>query len=236
MLDGLQADGAATGTLYWDSELKGFGVRVFPSGTKKFVAKFRTKGGRQRWLKIGTFGAITVEQARERSKIELAKVAAGEDPAHDRDQVRASITVAQMCDRYIEAAESGLMLGRKGTPKKASTLSTDRSRLDAHVRPLLGPLKANEVTRADIEQFKQAVVLGKTARDEKLGPRRRSIVKGGKGTLTRTLGLLGAIFVWAGDNGYVDHDPVRGVRRFTDAQKKALLTIDQHLSNEEPGR
>lgn len=129
-----------------------------------------------------------------------------------------------------------LVLGRKGTPKKASTLPTDRSRLDAHVRPLLGPLKANEVTRADIEQFKQAVVLGKTARDEKLGPRRRSIVKGGKGTLTRTLGLLGAIFVWAGDNGYVDHDPVRGVRRFTDAQKKALLTIDQHLSNEEPGR
>ena len=106
VLDGLQADGAATSMLHWNSELKGFGVRVFPSGTKKFVAKFRTKGGRQRWLKIGTFGAITVEQARQRAKIELAKVAAGEDPAHDRDQVRASITVAQMCDRYIEAAEA----------------------------------------------------------------------------------------------------------------------------------
>ena len=228
VLDGLQADGPSTGTLYWDSELKGFGVRVFPSGAKKFVAKFRTKGGRQRWLKIGTFGAITPAQARERAKIELAKVAAGEDPAHDRDQVRASITVGQMCDRYMEAAGAGLVLGRKGTPKKASTISTDRSRIDAHVKPLLGQLKANEVTRADIEQFKQAVVLGKTARDQKLGPKRRSIVKGGKGTLTRTLGLLGAVFAWAGDNGYVDQNPVRGVRRFADTQKKALLTGEQY--------
>jgi hypothetical protein len=50
------------------------------------------------------------------------------------------------------------------------------------------------VTRADIEAFKTGVVTGQSARDQKLGERRRLIVKGGKGALARTLGLLGAIF------------------------------------------
>jgi integrase len=48
--------------------------------------------------------------------------------------------------------------------------------------------------------------------------------------LTRTPGLLGAIFAWGQDNGYVENNPVRGVKRFADAQKKALLTSEQYLA------
>ena len=228
VVESLEPDGSKHGTLYWDTELKGFGVRVFSTGLKTFVIKFRTRSGRQRWLKIGTFGAMTAEQARDRAMVELAKVISGEDPAADRDQLRAAVTVAQLCDHYMTAAGAGLVLGRKGAPKKARTVATDRSRIDAHVKPLLGQLRASEVTRADIEIFKAAVVTGKTARDEMLGPRRRSIVRGGKGALTRTLGLLGAIFAWGQDNGYLENNPVRGVKRFADAQKKALLTGEQY--------
>jgi integrase len=228
VIEGLTSTGTKTGTLHWDSELKGFGIRVFPSGLKTFVVKFRTRSGRQRWLKIGTFGPLAPERARELAKLELAKVVEGQDPASERDQLRGAATVAQLCDLYMEAAKAGLVLGRKGTPKKASTLATDSSRIDAHIKPLLGHLKAGEVTRADIEGFKAGVVTGKTARDKKLGPRSRSIVKGGKGALTRTLGLLGAIFAWGIDSGHIDHNPVRGVRRFADNQKKALLTGQQY--------
>ncbi len=228
VVEGLQSDGSKHGTQFWDSELKGFGVRVFPTGLKTFVVKFRTRGGRQRWLKIGTFGPVTVERARDKAKLELARVVDGEDPADMRDQLRAAVTVAQLCDLYMTAAESGLVLGRKGTPKKARTLSTDRSRINAHVKPLLGRLKASQVVRTDIEGFKTAVVAGKTARNEKLGPRSRSIVRGGKGAFTRTLGLLGAIFAWGQENGYVEQNPVRGVKRFADTQKKAMLTGEQY--------
>lgn len=228
VVDGLRSDGAKHGTVLWDSELKGFGVRVFPTGLKTFVVKFRTRGGRQRWLKLGAFGALTAEQARDRARAELAKVLDGEDPADARERQRAAITLGQLCDHYLEAAEAGLVLGRKGVPKKMSTVVSDRCRVDAHVRPLLGQRKAADVTRADIEEFKRDVVLGKTAKDEKLGPRRRSIVKGGKGVATRTLGLLGAIFAWGQENGQIEHNPVRGVKRFADQQKKALLTGEQY--------
>lgn len=228
VVDGLVSAGEKTGSLFWDTELKGFAVRVLPSGRKTFVIKFRTPSGRQRWLKLGTYGPLTVERAREMAKVELAKVVEGQDPASDRDERREASTVSQLCDLYMEAANAGLVLGRKGTPKKASTLSTDQSRINAHIKPLLGQLKAREVKRGDIEQFKTGVVTGKTARDKKLGFRSRSIVTGGKGAITRTLGLLGAIFAWSIENGHVTANPVRGVRRFADTQKKALLTGEQY--------
>lgn len=88
VVDGLESAGETTGTLFWDSELKGFAVRVLPSGRKTFVIKFRALSGRQRWLKLGTYGPLTVERAREMAKVELAKVVEGQDPASDRDQHR----------------------------------------------------------------------------------------------------------------------------------------------------
>jgi len=93
---------------------------------------------------------MTAEQARDRAMVELAKVISGEDPADDRDQLRAAVTVAQLCDHYMAAAGAGLVLGRKGTPRNARSLATDPSRIDAHVKPLLGQLKASEVTLAGI--------------------------------------------------------------------------------------
>lgn len=228
VIDGLQSDGPKHGTLFWDDELKGFGIRVYPSGIKTFVVKFRVRSGRQRWLKIGPFGPLTAEQARDRAIVELARVVDGSDPADERDQLRAAITVGQLCDIYLEAADAGLVIGRKGTAKKASTVESDRSRVDAHIKPLIGQLKATEIKRSDIETFKIGVVTGKTRRDVKLGPQRRSIVRGGKGVVTRVLGMLGAIFAWGQENGYVEHNPVRGVKRFADKQKKALLTSEQY--------
>ncbi len=228
VIDGLQSDGAKHGTLFWDDELSGFGVRVYPSGSKVFMLKFRARSGRQRWLKLGAFGPLTAEQARDKARLELARVIEGEDPADERDQLRAAITVNKLCDLYLEAADAGLVLGRKGLPKKQSTIDSDRCRVGAHIRPLIGHVRAAEVSRADIETLKRDVALGKTAKDRVLGPRRRSIVKGGKGVVTRLLGTLGAIFAWGQENGYVDHNPVRGVKRFADQQKKALLTSEQY--------
>jgi hypothetical protein len=49
--------------ILWDSELKGFGVRVEASGTKSFLVRYRHLG-RRRFLSLGRFGEITAEQAR----------------------------------------------------------------------------------------------------------------------------------------------------------------------------
>lgn len=228
VVDSLISDGTKTGTLYWDRELAGFGVRVTTGGTKKFLVKYRTAGGRQRWLTLGAFGPLTCERARELAKVELAKVIEGADPAADREAKREAVTVAQLCDLYLAAARAGLVLGRGGTSKKQSTIDSDESRINAQIKPLLGQFAASEVTRPDIEKLKADVMAGKARRDVRTKRRGRSIVKGGHGAATRTLGLLGAIFNWGIDNGHVEDNPVRGVRRFKDAKRKALLTSDQY--------
>jgi len=69
----------ATGQAFlWDTEIKGFGVRVGATGTKTFVIQYMNEEGRVRRVKIGRFGVMTVEQARELAKIQLGKVASGE--------------------------------------------------------------------------------------------------------------------------------------------------------------
>ena len=52
----------------WDTEVRGFGVRVEPSGRKTFIARYRVGGGRtgiQRQATIGRYGTITPDQARK---------------------------------------------------------------------------------------------------------------------------------------------------------------------------
>ena len=65
----------------WDSQISGFGVRVGPSGIKTFVVRYRAEGGGRsapkRFVSIGRFGALTVEQARKRAKEVLAAAALG---------------------------------------------------------------------------------------------------------------------------------------------------------------
>jgi hypothetical protein len=81
-------------TFLWDDELRGFGVRCLPSGLKVYLLKYRTHGGRQRWLTLGQHGALTPEQARLRAGQEKAAISRGADPAGDRQKKRLENTLA----------------------------------------------------------------------------------------------------------------------------------------------
>ena len=116
----------------WDGELKGFGLRVTGAGVKTFVVRYRVGGGRtgvERMHTIGRYGPLTADQARELAKRALAEVATGGDPQGGRAKARAQMTVAELCDLY---------LAEGCATKKASTLATDRGRIERHIKPLLG--------------------------------------------------------------------------------------------------
>ena len=121
----------------WDDDLSGFGIRVWPSGKKIYVAQYRA-GKQTRRFKIGSHGALTVDEARKEAKAVLGDVARGEDPQQDRATRRKSLTVKDLCDAYFHAADQGLVLGKRGKPKKASTLYVDKGRAKRHIIPLLG--------------------------------------------------------------------------------------------------
>lgn len=219
----------------WDGGTEGvagFGARRQRSEAIAYVVLFRTAEGRLRRYTIGRHGAPwTPETARKEAKRILGIVADGGDPAAEKREKRQASTVAELCDMYLQDAEAGRLLTRKGRAKKASTLTTDRSRIERHIKPLLGSMKVPTVTRADVERFMHAVAEGETAGRVKLARKRAlSNVRGGKGAASRTVGLLGAILAYAERKRMIAENPVRGVIRYADGKRERRLTADEYAA------
>lgn len=222
--------GLAPGQIDWDAAVPGFGARRQKSEAVSYVLFYRTKEGRQRWLTIGRHGAPwTPETAREEAKRLLGGVVGGADPAAEKKAARKAATVTELCDLYWTDAEAGRLLTRRQAPKKASTLLTDKGRIEKHIKPLLGRLSVIAVTREDVDGFMHSVAEGKTAGTSKTAKKRGlSNVRGGKGTASRTVGLLGAIFSYAVRHRMRPDNPVRGVVRFADGKRERRLTDDEY--------
>lgn len=216
----------------WDSDLVGFGLRVEKTGIKSFIAKYRSHGGGrnapQRLVIIGRFGAMTAEQARKKAKTVLGSVAAGADPAGDIRAKRSEMTMLALLDFY-ETHGCVVQRGKRiGEAMKPLTKQYTMARLRHHVVPLLGHRRATEITPGDIERFSAEVSAGKTAKDEKVGPRKRIIVKGGPGASRKVVRDLSAVFSFARRSEIVDRNPcdTAAVRK-TDDQKTRLLTLEE---------
>src|SRR4051794_25051473 len=97
----------------WCSDLPGFGVRIFPSGKRVYYADYRNAAGARKRMSIGPHGKLTTEEARKLAIATLGDVVKGGDPAEERATQRKSLTVRDLCDRYIKAAEKGLILGKR---------------------------------------------------------------------------------------------------------------------------
>lgn len=128
----------------WDSELPGFGVRVLPSGRKKFVLQYRY-GKTSRRMGIGQFGAITVDQARGLALQGLAKLRQDIDPLAEVRERRTAITVKELSERF-DAEHIAVHL-------KATTAKEYRRNLKLFILPAIGQKRILDVTRADIAKF-----------------------------------------------------------------------------------
>ena len=90
-------------TVFWDRELKGFGVRIHPTGGKVYVAQARGPNGQKR-VTVGRHPLIGAEQARQRAALIITRIKAGEDPVPLplAAKFAGGPTVTDLARRYLE--------------------------------------------------------------------------------------------------------------------------------------
>lgn len=220
--------------LIWDAELRGFGLRVEPSGLKTFIARYRAGGGRtglQRQSTIGRFGTVTPDQARKSARHVLAAAASGDDPVGAiRSNRQPAITIAEVCDWYLEQAIAGRIRGREGRLIKSSTLAMDRSRIETHVKPLLGKKAVRVLACHDFEEMQAKIALGKTAKqilDGGAARKRGGVASGGEAVAARTLGMLSTILEHAVRHRLIAENPAKGARKFAGRRRTLRLNPEQ---------
>lgn len=216
-VDSKLSEATAKDVTYWDDSLKGFGLRIQPGGAASWIVMYRTQEARLRKLTIGKVGRLTPDEARSEAKIKLAEVEKGIDPASDKSAARKAMTVSELCDLYLAEAEGRI---------KPSTLAMDKSRIERHVKPLLGKNSVRGLTVEDIERFQINVAAGKTA-----APRREKgrsgKTTGGRGVASRSVGMLGTILEVARRRKIITENPARSVRKFEGGKKKRFLLEEE---------
>jgi integrase len=150
-IDAFKAEGSTTSIL-WDEQLPGFGVKALSSGTKRFVLKYRAGGGgrnaKQRWMTLGTYGAITLDQGRDLARQALAEIARGGDPQGTKYKLRAAPTLQDVWDRFETEHLSR---------KKAITQRDYKAAWKDLIAPRLGTTKIEAMTRDDVGRFHKAM-------------------------------------------------------------------------------
>jgi integrase len=185
-------------TILWDQEIRGFCARRQFSDVITYSVYFRTRDGQQRLHKIGRHGVFTPTQAREIAKEVLRNVAVGKDPGAELKALRHGPTMENLCDEYVSDMQSGKVNG-----KKTSTIKTDISRIETHIKPALGKRKVASITQDDVEQFMHA-----------LNP----------GSARRVTGLLGAIFSYSIKRKMRETNPVHGLDKPADVKRMRRLS------------
>ena len=206
----------------WDGELKGFGVRIGSSGVKSFALQYRSPDGRLRRSVYARFPVFSVDQARKEAIRMLADVTRGEDPADAKQAKREAPTIGAVCDWYLMEAETGRLLGRRRLPIKASTVRMERSRIERHIRPLIGHRKVVGLKPADIEAMQADIATGKSAAGK--GQGRGRSTTGGAGAASRVISTLHSMCEHAVRLGLIETNPARGARRMASNKRTRRLS------------
>jgi integrase len=164
-------------TIYWDSELRGFGVRVSARGKAMFFVQYRDKLRRQAKHSIGQVGVVKADAARAKATAVLSQVHLGGNPQEALRERQESDRVIDIVNAYLMHAQAKLKPRSYGEVER--TMQKAAKALHQH--------KASSVKRADI-----AALIDKVAANS------------GLYAANRARAHLSAMWTWALKQGRVD--------------------------------
>jgi integrase len=192
---------ASASRITYDTEIKGFGLRVTAGGARAFVLNYRV-GGRERRLTIGSYPDWSVQAAREEARRLKREVSLGHDPMGQRHFERGVPTVAELAERYL--AEHAIH-------KVARAQADDRSMLNTLVLPAIGRLRVSNVRQEDLDQLHRQVSETRPVRANRMAQ------------------MLSKMFNLAVRWGYCETSPAVGIRKNPESKRTRYLS-DAELS------
>lgn len=183
-----RSDGSLADGYLWDTELKGFACKATPAGKKIFLVQYRLDGraGKTQRVTIGPHGKLTVDQARKLSQVELGRIAAGQDPARAKREVRrkpAAATFEDVVQRYLS------MNG-----KNNKSWPETRRLLEVDAIPALGKKSMAAIGRGEV-----AALIDKTAQRAPVGAR-------------ALFAAIRPLFKWARDREIIENNPIADMK------------------------
>jgi len=197
-------DGAVikdTDYFIWDSNIKGFGLRVLKSGVKSYLIQYRS-GGRTRRLSLGKHGVLTPDEARKLAREHLVDVANGGNPSEDKRRHATAPTLAVLCERFMNEHVKYKC--------KPSTQKEYRRNIDLFIKPALGTHRVQDITRQDIAKLHHANIHIPYQAN-------------------RTLGVLSKLFHLAEEWGLRPDGstPTRHVKKYPEEKRERFLSQEE---------
>ena len=183
--------------IHWDDDLRGFGLRIYPSNRKVYVVQYKLHG-RTRRKNLGKHGVVTADEARKQAKLVQADVARGADPSAERKSRLRSPTIKELGKRFLTE--------HAALHCKPTTQYDYRNLLRGVLNPVLGGIKVSEITFADIQAFHLK--------------RRETPYQANRGVM-----LLSKMLNLAEDWGLrpMNSNPTRRIKRYPEEEKKRYL-------------
>lgn len=190
----------------FDDDLKGFGLRVFPSGEKSWIIEYRPNGGGRRIAKkrltLGSVGTLTPNKARRAAQEALAHARLGSDPAREKVEARKSLTFAELATRFLA--------DHVDAKRKPGTQRNYRHLLEQAAVPALGNIKASNVTRRELSKLHLKM------QDRPF-------------QANRLIAVVGAMYAFAGKRSLVPEgcNPARGIEKYPERRRERFLTAGE---------
>ena len=191
----------------WDDELAGFGCRVYPTGRKVYVLKYRLggRGGKQRRRSLGKHGVVTPEGARRDAKALRGVVAQREDPHAEKDRARTVTRVSEAAENYLRQQVDAKLKPRTG--------GEYRRLFKRHILPAIGKMPLADVTPIEVGRLHHKL--------------REAPVQA-----NRVLTRLSGFFAWCLDRGLIERsapNPCARVSHYREDRQARFLTEAEAL-------
>ena len=189
----------------FDADVKGFGVRVMPSGLKSFVIEYRPGAGgrtvKKRRMTLGRYGSITPDQARRAALAVLAHVRLGVDPQAEKTRQRAALSVADIIAAFLDDH------GEKIKPRTKAGYAISLGR----VRAAHGDVKAESLSRTELAVLHRSMSSTPYAAN-------------------RMLAAVSSLYRWGADRELLPEghgNPAARLTRFREQSRERFLTGEE---------